>query len=125
MLGGSYVSVYTMEDPNEELKCLVRECEKTDVKLAYLFNESNEADICRFLAIDKMVFLDMLHNGNSWAYDYYGAPNDTPVITEGTLLAVNTQKFHADTDIPIPEGYELEQICIIQNYELYRFKQLE
>lgn len=92
LTAGSFRELWQREDPNAQLKEIVKYCENVDVEMIYMFHDSSASEVCRLLD-DKHLYLELLGGGTTCAYDYYGSYHGAAMQTESVIVVVDDAVF--------------------------------
>lgn len=85
------------EDKQVGLKELCAYCEEMDVERVYLYDASNDADMCRLIGDGDVLWLCVISSGETWAYDYYEQYVAAPIVPDNAIMVVeNTQYDFGD-----------------------------
>ncbi len=117
----SYKDLYSREEQNGQLKEFCAYVKDFDVEYIYLFEGSNDVDMCRVID-ETSTYICLLDTGRTWAYDYYKQYVDGPVQTENVIVAVDIEKYSFGDTFEYA-GYELEKFDSVAKWELYVFKE--
>ncbi len=119
----NFVSNYALfigEEKNQDLKELTEYCSNLNVDIVYLYDGSNDSDICRTLD-NSVPYICLLDERKTWVYDYYEKYVDAPMQTENMIIAVNREKYDWGENYNY-YGLELVQFDIVGNRSLYKIK---
>lgn len=116
---GSYKNLYSRPEQNAALKELCAYVKNFDVEHIYIFDGSNDADICRVIDEDTS-YICLLDNGITWAYDYYVDYVNAPMQTHDVIVVVNNEEYNFGDAFEIA-GYPLIKFDTVANRSLYYF----
>lgn len=119
LCGVSYKELYSRGEQNADLKEFCGYVRNLDAEHVYLFNGSNDADICRVIDEDTS-YICLLDNGITWAYDYYKQYVDAPMQTYDVIVAVNEEEYQFGDNFEIA-GHLLQKFDSVANRSLYHF----
>lgn len=115
----SYKELYSRGEQNSDLKEFCAYVKNLGAEHIYLFNASNDADICRVID-DETSYICLLDSGVTWAYDYYRDFVDAPMQTYNVVVAVYDMEYQFDDTFEIG-GHLLQKFDSVANRSLYRF----
>lgn len=121
-LGGvSYKELYSRGEQNAALKELCTYVKDSDVEYVYLFNNINDAELCR--AIDENnSYICLLEEGVTYAYDYYMDYVNGPIQTTNAIVVVRDDYYQFGDSFEIG-GYMLQKFDSVANQSLYYFSE--
>jgi len=117
----SFPKALDRTDKQAELKTLCAYCDQLDVDYVYLYDASNDADMCRLITQDDAHYLFVGPNGTTWAYDYYESYVGGFVYPESAILVVDNRYNFGDTFESF--GYKFEKFDTVANRTLYYFSE--
>lgn len=116
----SYKEIFESGEKNAELKELTAYCSELDLDYIYMYNGSNDSDICRVLDPNGAVYMHLGNNGKTWIYDYYNYYVDALPQMERTIVVVNDQEGEFGDIINIQQ-YTLQKFDTVSGRSLYYF----
>lgn len=116
----SYKNIMTQGELNADLKELCEYSRNQDFEYVYMYEASNDSDICRAID-DSTTYLYVSGTGVVWTYDFYSCYVDAVVQPENTIVAVDYTKYLLEDTFTIG-NYTLEKFETVGNRNLYRFK---
>lgn len=117
----SFPKALDRTDKQAELKVLCAYCDQLDVDYVYLYDASNDADMCRLITQDDAHYLFVGSGGTTWAYDYYETYVGGPVYSENAILVVDNRYDFGDSFESF--GYKFEKFDTVANRTLYYFSE--
>lgn len=115
----SYRELSVRGEQNADLKEFVAYCEQIDVDYVYMYEESNNGDICRVLGRNNL-YLCLGDDGSVWAYDYYSDFAGSFMQTADSIVAVRDSEYDFGEQFMILD-YTLAKFDSIGERSLYRF----
>ncbi len=115
----SYKDLYSRGELNPELKELCSYTEELAVDYVYMYNASNDAEICKVLD-ENTEYVYLLESGVTWAFDYYNYFINAPMQIENAIVAVNNAAYDFGDTFEIAE-YTLQRFAVVANRSLYKF----
>lgn len=115
----SYEKVYTSEDDDIELKQFCEYFEKEQYDYIYLYDASNDSDICRVLDRNN-TYICLTPEGVTWVYDYYSHFVNTAPQTADTVVAVNNAQYNFE-DTFVIGNHTLIKFAEVANRSIYYF----
>lgn len=85
----SYRDLFARGEQNADLKEFVAYCDTLDFEYIYMFDESNNGDICR--ALGKNLYMCICDDGKVYAYDYYKQFEGELLPSTNGIVAVNEE----------------------------------
>lgn len=119
LCGVSYKELYSREEQNADLKEFCSYVKNLDVEYIYLFNDLDDAEVCRVIDKDTS-YVTLLDTGVTWAYDYYVYFVNAPMQTHDVIVAVDDAEYQFGDSFEIA-GHILHRINSVANRSLYRF----
>jgi len=110
-------------DPTDEqadLKALCSYCDALDFDYVYLYDASDDADMCRLITESDAEYLCVTPAGVTWAYIYYEKYVNAPFYPENAIFVVNNET-HNMGDSFEAFGYKFEKFDTIAGRTLYYF----
>ncbi len=117
----AYGNLFTREEQNSELKELTSYCSTLDTEIVYLYDGTNDSDICRALD-DSVPYICLLDNGITWTYDYYQKYVNAPMQTKNMIIVIDSSRTLWE-DNHVFNGIEIECFNTIGKRKLYREKE--
>ncbi len=117
----SFPKALDRTDKQAELKVLCSYCDQLDVDYVYLYDASNDADMCRLITQDDAHYLFVGSSGTTWAYDYYETYVGGPVYPENAILVVDSRYNFGDSFESF--GYKFIKFDTVANRSLYYFSE--
>ena len=115
----SYKELFSKEEQHADLKEFCSYVSELDAEYIYLFDGSNDADICRVID-ETSNYICLLDNGRTWAYNYYNYYVDAPMQTNNVVVAVNNEEYQFGDSFEIA-GHLLIKFDSVANRSLYYF----
>lgn len=115
----SYLGLIIPVEKHEDLKDFVKYCDQFELDYVYMYNESDNGDICRLLS-DKSQYISLCDDGSIWAYDYYEQFVDGTMQTENVIVALLDDNRDFDGDFVVA-GHTLTEFDRIGSRTLYYF----
>lgn len=115
----SYYQIIFAGEQNEDLKRLCTYCKEEDWDYVYLYEASNDSDICRVID-DSTTYLYVSEQGVVWTYDFYSCYVDATMQTENAIVAVDYTEYEVEDTLTIG-NYRLQKFDTVGNRDLYRF----
>lgn len=116
----SYRSLISEGEKNSDLKEFVEYCDQYDVDLVYMYNESDNGDICRLIS-DKKIYMCLCDDGSVWAYDFYAQFVNGNMQTENVIVAVSDENIDFSDEFIIAD-HRLIEFDRIGNRTIYCFE---
>ena len=116
----SYKEIFESGEKNDELKELTAYCSELDLDYIYMYNGSNDSDICRVLDADGAVYMHLGSNGKTWIYDYYNYYVYASPQTENSIVVVNDAEADFGDTFNIKQ-YILQKFDTVAGRSLYYF----
>ncbi len=116
----SFSEALNREDKQAELKALCEYCNELELEYVYLYDGSNDADMCRLISESESLYLCVVSEGKTWAYDFYSQYVNGDISSENAILVVDNEKdFFGETFEAF--GFKFEKFDTVANRSLYRF----
>lgn len=115
----SYRDLYSQGEQNADLKEMCAYVKELDVEYIYLYDGSNDSDICRVLD-ESSTYLCLMENGLTWAYDNYKQYVGAPMQTDRVVVVVDNEKYDFGDAFEIA-GHPLTRFDTVANRSLYVF----
>ncbi len=106
-------------DEQAELKIFCSYCDDLDYDYVYLFDASDDADICRLITESDSEYLCVTPEGVTAAYLYYEKYNGGPIYPENSIFVVNADNDFGDSFEAF--GYKFVKFDTVANRSLYYF----
>ncbi len=110
-------------DPTDEqigLKELCAYFDPYDYDFVYMYDASNEADMCKLIRENDTEYINILENGDTWAYDYYKKYENGKICPENAVMVVNTEKDDLGDSFE-NFGYKFVKFDAVGSWNLYYF----
>ena len=117
----SFPKALDRTDKQIELKELCAYCDQLELDYVYLYDASNDADMCRLISEDDAHYLFVGSNGTTWAYDYYQSFVGGSVYPENAILIVDNRYDFGDSFESF--GYRFTKFDTVANRTLYYFSE--
>ncbi|MCM1120213.1 MAG: hypothetical protein NC543_12740 [bacterium] len=115
----SYRDLYSRGEQNADLKEMCAYVKELDVEYIYLYDGSNDSDICRVID-ESSTYLCLMENGLTWAYDNYKEYVGAPMQTDRVVVVVDNEKYDFGDAFEIA-GHALTRFDTVANRSLYVF----
>lgn len=119
IIAGSFREVLKTGEKNAQLKELCEYVEEMDVEHAYMYDASNDSDICR-LVDNSTLYLCVTPGGVTWVYDYYAEYVDGPIYSEDAIFIVDEARYQFGDTFEL-FGYSFERFDTVAGRSLYYF----
>lgn len=117
----SFPVIFKGEDTCADLKELCGYCENLDVDYVYLYDASNDADMCRLIQEDgDPLYLCITPGGSTWVYDYYAEYVDGDIDPKKAMVAIKSEEGELP-DILDMFGYQVKKFDTVADRDLYYF----
>lgn len=114
-----YVSVFAYGEQNQDLKELTEYCASLDIDHAYMYEASNDSEICRVLDLEtQYIYVNEL--GVTKVYDYYNVYEGGEVQPLNSIIVVDNAQYNLGDAFTIPR-YQLKKFAEVGNRSLYYF----
>jgi len=85
----------------------------------YIYNETNEADKLRLVG-NPIHYIDVMTNGKTWVYDFYGTYQLGPIYEENACFIANRNICdYGDEDTIF--GFKMKKVDEVGDYDIYYF----
>lgn len=114
-----YVGVFAYGEQNAQLKELTQYCASLDIDHAYMYEASNDSEICRVLDLEtQYIYVNEL--GVTKVYDYYNVYEGGEVQPLNSIIVINNAEYNPGDAFTIPR-YQLKKFAEVGNRSLYYF----
>lgn len=114
-------ALYDRGEQHADLKEFVAYCDTLDLDYVYMYNESDDGDICRLLG-ENAIYMCICDDASVWAYGYYDYFKGAYLPSTNAIVAVNEELEQFGDEFYI-DGYRLVKFEKIGPRNLYYFAQ--
>ena len=115
----SFPTALDPTDEQAELKLLCSYCDEFDWDYVYLYDASNDADMCRLFAESDTEYICVTPQGVTWAYDYYEKYVSGTFSPENAIFVLDSSYNLGDSFELF--GYKFVKFDTVANRTLYYF----
>lgn len=116
----SFPEALNREDKQADLKALCAYCDELDLEYVYLYDASNDADMCRLIHEGDSIYLCVVPEGKTWAYDFYTQYVGGDIDSANAILAVDEGQYSFGEEFEA-FGYKFQKFDTVANRSLYYF----
>ncbi len=122
LIGGSFYRVFTVGEKNPQLKelCAYVEEQNMDWDYIYMYDASNDSDICRLLDEDNL-YLCVTPAGCTWVYDYYEKYVQGPIYSDNAIMVVDEARYQLGDRFEL-FGHTFVRFEVVAGRSLYYFE---
>lgn len=117
--GLSYAEALDPTDEQADLKMLCSYCDELGYDYIYLYDASDDADVCRLVTESDSEYLCVTPQGVTWSYVYYEKYVGGPVYPESAIFVVDQNYDFGDSFELF--GYKFIKFDTVANRSLYYF----
>lgn len=118
----SFGTVIRHEDEQVELKELCEYLQDMPLEYVYMYDGSNDADMCRLISGDEEItYLCVVPDGLTYAYDYHSKYELGPIQSENSIMVVDNAVYDFGDQYDA-FGYTFTRFAVVGNRSLYHFK---
>jgi len=109
------------EDKQADLKELCAYCEPMDLSYVFMYDASNDADMCRLIREDDTMYLCVTTDGKTCIFDYYAGYIDGAIVKENSIFVVNDSQYEFGETFE-EFGYKFQKFDTVAGRSLYSIK---
>ena len=112
----SFTEALNREDKQAELKALCEYCDELGLEYVYMYDGSNDADMCRLIHKGDSLYLCVVPAGKTWVYDYYSQYVDGDISSKNAILVVDNEK----NSFEVHYGNQKAVLCRLPYFLFFR-----
>ena len=114
----SFRTALNAEDKQADLKELCAYCDPCEFDYVFMYDASNDADMCRLIREGNTLYLCVTTDGKLCVFDYYAAYIDGAMVKENAILAVDDSKYEFG-DAFEEFGFKFQKFDTVAGRSLY------
>ena len=118
----SFPAIFDGEDTCSDLKELCEYCDDYELDYVYLYDGSNDADMCRLIQQDgDPLYLCITPGGTTWAYDYYEEYTNAEINAQKAIVVIKSEGEVMPDTLDM-YGFQIKKFATVAERDLYYFE---